>query len=227
VRIKKIDHVAVAVTDVDAACAKYKEVLGLEPTVREVVESQKTEAVLLPIGETSIELISPKGNEGLAKFLGQRAAAAPQACLIGIEIKRKWAYRVAQRCQRRGLPRIKVFGADIRQALPALRPAGSLARVFLHFPDPWWKKRHEKRRLVGEATLDELARLLRPRGVFFVQTDVEERAREYQQQLEQHPSFSLDGGGWLADNPYGARSNREQRAIEDGLPIYRVLAYRL
>src|SRR5688500_10537610 len=60
VRIKKIDHVAVAVTDVDAACAKYKEVLGLEPTVREVVESQKTEAVLLPIGETSIELISPR-----------------------------------------------------------------------------------------------------------------------------------------------------------------------
>ena len=84
VRIKKIDHVAVAVTDVDAACAKYKEVFGLEPTEREVVESQKTEAVLLPIGETSIELISPKGNDGLAKFLEKRG---PGIHHIAIEVE--------------------------------------------------------------------------------------------------------------------------------------------
>ncbi len=72
IRIKKIDHVAVCVNDVDGAIAQYKRVLGLEPTVREVVESQRTEAVLLPIGETSVELISPKGNEGLERFLAKR-----------------------------------------------------------------------------------------------------------------------------------------------------------
>lgn len=72
IRIKKIDHVAVCVDDVDGAIAQYKRVLGLEPTVREVVESQRTEAVLLPIGETSVELISPKGNEGLERFLAKR-----------------------------------------------------------------------------------------------------------------------------------------------------------
>ena len=71
-RIKKIDHVAICVKDVDEAVAKYKQVLGLEPAVREVVASQKTEAVLLPIGETSLELISPRGNEGLEKFLEKR-----------------------------------------------------------------------------------------------------------------------------------------------------------
>lgn len=72
IRIKKIDHVAVCVNDVDGAIEQYKRVLGLEPTVREVVESQRTEAVLLPIGETSVELISPKGNEGLERFLAKR-----------------------------------------------------------------------------------------------------------------------------------------------------------
>lgn len=76
-RIKRIDHVAVCVDDLDAACAKYKEVLGLEPAVRESVASQKTEAVLLarPGGEadeTAIELIAPRGNEGLEKFLAKR-----------------------------------------------------------------------------------------------------------------------------------------------------------
>lgn len=83
-RIKKIDHVAVCVADTDEAIAKYKQVLGLEPQVREVVESQKTEATLLPIGETSIELISPKGNEGLAKFLEKRG---PGIHHIAIEVE--------------------------------------------------------------------------------------------------------------------------------------------
>lgn len=72
IRIKKIDHVAVCVNDVDEAMAQYKRVLGLEPTVREVVASQRTEAVLLPVGDTSVELISPKGNEGLERFLAKR-----------------------------------------------------------------------------------------------------------------------------------------------------------
>jgi tRNA (guanine-N7-)-methyltransferase len=163
---------------------------------------------------------------GRGLFLRQRCAAAPEAYLLGIEIKRKWAYRVAQRCQREALTRARVFAGDVRSALPGLRPGGALARVFIHFPDPWWTKRHQKRRLTGDATLDELARLLRPDGELFVQSDVEERAQEYLEQLARHPAFGPERTATLPDNPYGARSNREQRAIDDGLPIYRVLARR-
>jgi methylmalonyl-CoA/ethylmalonyl-CoA epimerase len=73
-KIKRIDHVAICVPDIDAALPKYKEVLGLQAREREVVASQKTEAALLPIGETNIELISPKGNPGLDKFLEKRGS---------------------------------------------------------------------------------------------------------------------------------------------------------
>lgn len=72
IKIKKIDHVAIAVADIDASLAKWSEVLGLAVSKREVVASQKTEAALLPVGETSIELIQPRGNEGLAKFLEKK-----------------------------------------------------------------------------------------------------------------------------------------------------------
>jgi methylmalonyl-CoA/ethylmalonyl-CoA epimerase len=82
--IKKIDHVAVCVSDIDAAAAKYKEVFGLIGTARENVASQKTEAVLLPIGESNIELISPRGNEGLVKFLEKRG---PGLHHIAIEVE--------------------------------------------------------------------------------------------------------------------------------------------
>lgn len=72
IKIKKIDHVAIAVESIDGALAKYQQSLGLEVQEREVVASQKTEAALLPVGETSIELIEPKGNEGLARFLEKK-----------------------------------------------------------------------------------------------------------------------------------------------------------
>ncbi|MDB4936034.1 MAG: Methylmalonyl-CoA epimerase [Labilithrix sp.] len=84
IRIKKIDHVAICVKDVDEAIAKYRQVLGVEPAVREVVASQKTEAVLLPIGETSLELISPRGNEGLEKFLEKKG---PGLHHIAVEVE--------------------------------------------------------------------------------------------------------------------------------------------
>lgn len=83
-KIKRIDHVAIAVDDVDAALEKWKTAFGLEAKTREVVASQKTEAVLLPIGDSNVELISPKGNEGLAKFLEKRG---PGIHHIAIEVE--------------------------------------------------------------------------------------------------------------------------------------------
>jgi methylmalonyl-CoA/ethylmalonyl-CoA epimerase len=71
-KIKKIDHVAVCVGDLEGAARTWRTVFGLEPGPAEWVETQKTEAVLLPIGETSLELIAPRGNEGLERFLQKR-----------------------------------------------------------------------------------------------------------------------------------------------------------
>jgi methylmalonyl-CoA/ethylmalonyl-CoA epimerase len=83
-KIKKIDHVAVAVADMDEALARYRQLLGVTPSDREVVASQRTEAALLPLGETSLELISPQGNEGLARFLEKRG---PGLHHIAIEVE--------------------------------------------------------------------------------------------------------------------------------------------
>ena len=83
-KVKKIDHVAVAVADIDQAAATWQRVFGLVVEQREVVASQKTEAALLPLGESNIELISPKGNEGLTKFLDKRG---PGIHHIAIEVE--------------------------------------------------------------------------------------------------------------------------------------------
>jgi methylmalonyl-CoA/ethylmalonyl-CoA epimerase len=71
-RPKKIDHVAVAVSDLDAALDAYRQLLGLEAEHRELVTDQKTETALLRVGESAIELIAARGNEGLARFIEKR-----------------------------------------------------------------------------------------------------------------------------------------------------------
>ncbi len=86
-KIKRLDHVAVCVADIDEAAARWRTAFGLEPRERELVASQETEAMLLPLGEggdTSVELISPRGNEGLTKFLEKRG---PGLHHIAVEVE--------------------------------------------------------------------------------------------------------------------------------------------
>ena len=79
---------------------------------------------------------------------------------------------------------------------------------------------------MGDVFLDQVARLVRPGGELYVQTDVEERAAEYEAQVNQHPAFEpfgdAPGSSRMADNPYEARSPRGRRAILDGLPVHRM-----
>lgn len=175
---------------------------------------------LLP-GEGEIEIEIGFGH-GL--FLYERALARPHTRLLGMEIKKKWSYLVAERCRKRGLTNVTAWGADARLVLARV-PSNSVARVFMHFPDPWWKRKHQKRKLTGDALLDHVARVLVPGGEFFVQTDVVDRAEHHLEALREHGGFVLGGeGGYVQENPYEARSNREARATEDGLPVFRTLA---
>lgn len=74
--------------------------------------------------------------------------------------------------------------------------------------------------------LAEAARLLRPGGELYIQTDVEDRAAQYREEVSLVPAFvpagDEEGSPLLAKNPYGARSNREHRADDDGLPVWRM-----
>ncbi len=153
--------------------------------------------------------------------------AEPRAGLIGLEVRRKWAAVVDGRLAKCGLGRrARVFAEDARTALPHLGPDGSVRRMFIHFPDPWWKKRHQKRLLVSGPFLDEVARLLSCDGELFVQTDVETRAATYEDLISGDSRFApagdVSGSARANDHDYGARSPRERRAIADGIPVYRL-----
>jgi tRNA (guanine-N7-)-methyltransferase len=175
-------------------------------------------------GEGPFEIEIGPGRGG---FVFERCEADPQVRLLGLEIRLKWAHLVDERLKAAGLGgRARVLAGDAKAGLARLEPAGTVRTVFLHFPDPWWKKRHEKRLVMGDVLLDEVARLLAPGGHLYVQTDVEERAEQYAAQVSSHPAFEpagdAPGSFVMAENPYGARSPREHHAIRDGLPVHRL-----
>ena len=165
------------------------------------------------------------GGRGAVQY--ERLVAAPEACVLGLEIRKKWATIVDRKLHALGLAaRGRCFAEDARLALPRLQPSERLRAVFLHFPDPWWKKKHEKRLVLGDVVQEEIERLLVPGGELFVQTDVDHRAEQYRAFLDQRgalvPHGDRAGDPSLVENPYGARSPREKRAIFDGLPIFRL-----
>jgi tRNA (guanine-N7-)-methyltransferase len=162
-------------------------------------------------------------GSGRGWFIIERLEAEPATTIIGLEIRRKWATIVDERLNKRGLAeRARVFAEDARLVLPRFVDA-SVAIAFVHFPDPWWKKRHTKRRLVTPDLVRELARVLVAGGELFVQTDVAERAQAYVEAVALEPRLvPVPGGPEVSENPYGALSPRERRAIADGLPVTRL-----
>jgi tRNA (guanine-N7-)-methyltransferase len=198
-----------------------------------VAENPYLHAPRVPEGATFQTLLPGEGpleievGPGRGIFIQERLAAAPDVRLLGLEIRLKWASIVDERLGKLGLGhRARVFAEDALFALPKLGPDACVSVMYVHFPDPWWKKRHTKRLVIGQALVEQAVRLLRPGGELFIQTDVEDRAVRYRSDVDVNPHLEPagdePGSPLLALNPYAARTNREHRADEDGLPVWRL-----
>ena len=80
-RIKKINHVAIAVSDVDQALVFWRDALGLKVDHIEDVPSQKSRVVFLPVGDSEVELVNPTSEDtGMAKFIEERGGGLHHLC---------------------------------------------------------------------------------------------------------------------------------------------------
>ena len=157
-----------------------------------------------------------------AQFLFERAVKDPSRLYVGLEIREDWVAVVNKRAAETGAPVHAVFcQAQLHMAL--VFPPGSIERIYVNFPDPWFKRRHHVRRMVDAVLASQLDYLLAPDGELFVQTDVWDIAIDALSAFE--PLFENQAGEWTfwkEPNPYGVRSWREQNAEETGLPIWRI-----
>lgn len=168
----------------------------------------------------ALELEIGSGHGGYA--LGF-ARAHPEAALVAIEQRRKFADELRVKAERRGHTNLVVVHGDARILAPRLFPAGSLAAIHVHFPDPWWKRRHHRRRLVDDGMSTLLRRLLRPGGLLDLRTDVERYALDAVERLEAEGFLNEAGRGAFADAPPDEiPSTREKRYLVTGQRVWRL-----
>lgn len=117
---------------------------------------------------------------GKAQFLLDRSSDEPNVNFIGIEIRNKRSINIQERIVRAGLNNVQVVLGDARQVLPALFAPETVDTFFIHFPDPWPKRRHECRRLISAPLVALLHELLLPSGKVYLTTDTESYAQTIQ-----------------------------------------------
>lgn len=113
-------------------------------------------------------------GSGKGLFIRNASAAAPEYNFLGVEIAYSYARYCAARLSQAGSDNARMIAGDGERLLQEFVPDGALEAVHVYFPDPWWKKRHHKRRVLNEVFLNNVARKLRPGGRLHFWTDVQD-----------------------------------------------------
>ena len=167
-----------------------------------------------PSAPLEVEIGSGKGQ-----FIHDAALANPDHNFIVTEIAHKYAAYCAARLIGAGVSNACMFSGDGLALFREHLPENSLAAVHVYFPDPWWKKRHRKRRVMQMELVRACEKCLIPGGKLHFWTDVEEyfmTAMEMmaaESVLEGPFEPSVDETVW--------RTHFEKRTVVEGRPVFR------
>ena len=139
---------------------------------------------------------------GMGQSLVAMAAAAPATNFLGIEVHRPGVGKLLHTMEEQGVDNIRVYCHDAVEILRDCIPAGSLDTVQVFFPDPWHKKKHNKRRLIQAPLVAQLVTRLKPGGTLHLATDWEDYAQQMMAVLSAEQALANSAGdGQFAPRP--------------------------
>ena len=160
---------------------------------------------------------------GKASFLLNEAKAHPDVNFLGIERARRYYRYAVDRIGRWGLKNVRIIRTDAVYLLTDFVPDDSVDCFHIYFPDPWPKKRHQKRRFFSPANLEHLLRALKGDGQLKITTD-------HTEYFEQIKKLIAEEGNRLTETEFlpaaGAEvdewvgTNFERKYIKQNIPIY-------
>lgn len=161
---------------------------------------------------------------GIGGFLLDLAEKHPTWNALGIEIRQHFVEGVLHDARLRQLTNVQAIVANINRDLDAVLDNQSVEFVSVNFPDPWFKKRHHKRRVVQSEFLNALSQKLRPGAVFHLMTDFTPIGEETLEIFEARDDFeNLAGtGNFARESTTGITSEREITHMRRGDPISRL-----
>jgi len=158
-------------------------------------------------------------------FLIKMAQTYPNWNFLGIEIRKPLVDRANRWREEMSLNNLYFFFGQVQVVIkPVLEslPRGVLHYVTINFPDPWFKKRHRKRRMVNESLVAVLVEFLQPGGKIFIQTDVEELMFDIKSKFETVPTLQIYQEN-MDSNPFGIPTEREISVQRLGRTVHRIL----
>ncbi|MEM8734952.1 MAG: tRNA (guanosine(46)-N7)-methyltransferase TrmB [Planctomycetota bacterium] len=164
-------------------------------------------------------------GSGKGLFLQNASQASPDTFYVGVELAGKFAHRAAQRLAKHELENAVMLHGDAKRFLSEVIPDTSVQRVHCFFPDPWWRNKHKKRRVLNEQSLSDVVRVLKNGGEFHFWTDV----LDYYEHIctEVMQSTVLLGPQYVpersASHSMDYKTHFERRARTDGQPVYRAI----
>lgn len=161
-----------------------------------------------------------------AQFSFELARARPERLVVALDIRERITAWGRQQAEAEGLANLRIAYCNINVDLDRVLGPASVDRFHLLFPDPWFKAKHHKRRVIEASLLRVLHSRLRPRGELHFASDVFEIALGAMSEVDGDPAsgFANLVGPWrfCRDNPYGARSRREATTLARGLRVWRI-----
>ena len=147
-------------------------------------------------------------GSGKGTFLLARAAARPEVNFLGLEWARAYCHYAADRVRRAGLANVRMLRAEAAHVFRVCLAPASLLRVHVYFPDPWPKRRHQRRRLIQPPFLADVRRALLPGGQIIIVTDHLDYFRQIRRVLDHTaglapvpmPRMADRDGEWVGTN---------------------------
>lgn len=161
---------------------------------------------------------------GIGGFLLDLGEKHPEWNVLGIEIRQHFVDGVLKQAELRGLSNIQGIVANVNRDLNELLEDQSVCFVSVNFPDPWFKKRHHKRRVIQNDFLDILVRKMTPGAIFHLMTDFTPIGEDSLEIFEGRSDFeNLESAGKFAQkSTTEIMSEREVTHIRRGDPISRL-----
>jgi tRNA (guanine-N7-)-methyltransferase len=163
---------------------------------------------------------------GRGRFLWYLAQLEPQWNFLGLEIREPLVEEANQWRDREKLTNLHYLFCNVNRSIAVILqslPSQVIQRVSIQFPDPWFKARHQRRRMVQPELVDAIATALIPSGEVFIQSDVKDLAEQMRDCFSDHPAFYSVEKDWLTDNPFPIASEREKATLDRNQPVYRTL----
>tara|TARA_Y100001968_G_scaffold205486_1_gene188710 strand:- start:1255 stop:1899 length:645 start_codon:yes stop_codon:yes gene_type:complete len=174
-----------------------------------------------------LDIGSAKGE-----FLIELASNHPNWNFLGLEIREPLVISSERKRKKLELNNLKFLYCNVNISLDEWLldlDRDQLKRVSIQFPDPWFKRKHFKRRVLKKSLLNSIAKSLSKDGELFIQSDIFKLIKSMINVIDSSTYFDrkkLDGLAWLDQNPYHASTDRENFVLNKAMPIYRVMYLR-